>query len=51
MSQKQGSGVQTMPEYGGTLPEVIASFSYNNRLVDRALLLPVCQGSMRIKPL
>ena len=25
MSQKQGSGVQTMPEYGGTLPVVVAS--------------------------
>ena len=25
MAQKQGSRVQTMPEYGGTLPVVIAS--------------------------
>ena len=25
MSRKQGSGEQTMPEYGGTLPVVIAS--------------------------
>ena len=25
MAQKQGSRVQTMPEYGGTLPIVIAS--------------------------
>ena len=25
MPQKKGSGVQTMPKYDGTLPEVIAS--------------------------